>query len=149
MEVKEEVTSFKYQGATLYKDSTYSAQILIRIASAMAAMARFNQIWQSNITNFTSKFKLYKSLVTSISSSTAVKHEPCLLTLKKRIQAFETKCMRKLLHISYLEHKTNDWVRSMIWQLSKDGNLHGSGMSHARQPLPSHPSRYLGGWVTP
>ena len=30
------------------------------------------------------------------------------------LQAFETKCMRKLLHISYLEHKTNDWVWSKI-----------------------------------
>ncbi len=37
-----------------------------------------------------------------------------MLTLRKRIQAFETKCLRKLLRISYLEHKTNDWVRSKI-----------------------------------
>ena len=33
---------------------------------------------------------------------------------EKRIQAFETKCLRKLLRISYLEHKTNDWVQSKI-----------------------------------
>ena len=68
------------------------------------------------------------------SSTTAVKHGPCLLTLEKRIQVFETKCMRKLLRVSYLEHKTNDWVRSKInffWQLSRDGNLHGSGVTHA------------------
>ena len=46
---------------------------------------------------------------------TAVKYGPCLLALqKKRIKFFETKCMRKLLRISYLEHKTNDWVRSQI-----------------------------------
>ena len=32
----------------------------------------------------------------------------------ERIQAFKTKCLRKLLRISYLEHKTNDWVRSKI-----------------------------------
>ena len=31
---------------------------------------------------------------------------------EKRIQAFETKYLRKLFRISYLEHKTNDWVRS-------------------------------------
>ena len=49
--------------------------------------------------------KLYKSLVTS---SRAVKHGLCLLTLTKWIQAFETKRMRKLLRICYLEHKTND-----------------------------------------
>ena len=33
---------------------------------------------------------------------------------EKRIQAFETKCPRKLLLISDVEHKTNDWVRSKI-----------------------------------
>ena len=33
----EEVTSFKYLGATLCKNSTCSAEVRIRIASAMAA----------------------------------------------------------------------------------------------------------------
>ena len=33
---------------------------------------------------------------------------------EKRIQAFETKCLRNLLRISYLDHKTNDWMRSKI-----------------------------------
>ena len=33
---------------------------------------------------------------------------------EQRIQTFETKWVRKLLRISYLEHKTNDWVRSKI-----------------------------------
>ena len=37
----------------------------------------------------------------------AVKLGPCSLTLKKSIQAFETKCTRKRLRISYLEHKIN------------------------------------------
>ena len=34
--------------------------------------------------------------------------------LEKRDQAFETKCLRKLLCISCLEHKTNEWTRSKI-----------------------------------
>ena len=38
--------------------------------------------------------------------------------LEKRIQAFETKCMRKLLCISYLERKINDRMRSKINFLS-------------------------------
>ena len=40
----EEVISFKYLGATLCKDGTCSAEIRIRIASAMAATARLNRI---------------------------------------------------------------------------------------------------------
>ena len=33
---------------------------------------------------------------------------------EKKNQAFETKCLRKLLRISYLEHKINDWLRGKI-----------------------------------
>ena len=62
----EEVTSFKYLGAILCKDGTCSAEVRIKIASAMAAMARLNRIWQCNIISFANKFKVYKSLVTSI-----------------------------------------------------------------------------------
>ena len=34
--------------------------------------------------------------------------------LQKRIQAFEHKCLRKLLRISYTEHKTNQFVRQLV-----------------------------------
>ena len=61
-----EVTSFKYLGATLCKDGTCSAEVCIKIASTMTAMARLYRIWQCNIISFASKFKLYKSPVTSI-----------------------------------------------------------------------------------
>ena len=60
------------------------------------------------------KFKLYKTLVTLIHLY-GLETWTLLADSEKRIQAFETKCLRKLLHISYLEeHKTNDWVRSKI-----------------------------------
>ena len=96
----EEVTSFKYLGATLCKDGTCSAQVHIRIALAMEAMARLNKIWQCNTISFTSKFKFYKSLVTSIllyGRETWTLFADC----EKRIQALETKCLRKLLCICY------------------------------------------------
>ena len=38
----EEVTSFNYPGAILFKGATCSAKVCIRIASAMAAIARLN-----------------------------------------------------------------------------------------------------------
>ena len=46
---------------------TCSAEVRIRIASAMAALARLNRIWWCNTISFASKLKLYKSLATSIS----------------------------------------------------------------------------------
>ena len=56
---------------------------------------------------------LYKSLVTSILLY-GCETWTLLANSVKSTQACKTKCPRKLLRISYLEHKTNDWVRSKI-----------------------------------
>ena len=73
----------------------------------MAAMARLNTI------SCASKFKLYKSLVFSILLYGCGTRIP-LADSEKRIQAFETKCLRTLFCIFYLEHKTNYWVQSKV-----------------------------------
>ena len=66
---------------------------------------QLRMIWQSNTISFTSKFKLRKSLVISI-----LLYGCEIWTLfadsEKRIQAFDTKCLRELLRISDLERKT-------------------------------------------
>ena len=59
----EEKTSFKYLGTTLCKNGTCSAEVHIRIASAIT---RLNRIWWCNTISFACNFKFYKSLVTSI-----------------------------------------------------------------------------------
>ena len=86
----EEVTSFKYLGATLCKDGTCSAEVCIRIASAMAAMARLNRIWQCNTVSCESNFKPYFFLVTSVLLS-GCETWTLLADSEKRIQALETK----------------------------------------------------------
>ena len=63
--------------------------------------------------NFASKLKLYKSLVTS-TLFYGCETWTLLADSEKRIQAFKTKCLRKLLRIFYLEHQTNDWVPSKV-----------------------------------
>ena len=108
----EEVTSFKYLGATLSKDGTCTAEVRIRIAIATAAMARLARVWKSNI-GFPTKFKLFRSLVISILLY-GCETWTLLAETERRIQAFEMKCLRRLLRISYLEHKTNDYVRSLV-----------------------------------
>ena len=104
----------------------------------------------------TSKFKVYKSLVTSILLH-GCETWTLLADSKTRIQAFKTKCLRKLLRISYLEHKTNDWVwsktnslvdhRNLFWQPSRNGNLHVTGKSHATtaSPRPSFRAPWTAG----
>ena len=79
----------------------------------MSAVARLNRIWRCNTISFASKLKLYKSLVTSILLC-GCETWALLADSGKSIQAFETKCLKKLLRISYLVHKTNGWMRSKI-----------------------------------
>ena len=130
----EEVTSFKYLGASLCKDGTCSAEVCIRIASAMAAMARLNGIWRCNTISFTHKFKLYKSLVTSILRY-GCETWTLLADSEKRIQAFKTKCKRKLLRISYMECRTSNCVQSKIdFLVGPTGT--SSGISHAATAFP-------------
>ena len=62
-------------------------------------------IWKSGI-NLAIKLKLYKTLVTSILLYGC---EAWTLTveLEKRIRTFENKCYRKILRVSYREHRPN------------------------------------------
>ena len=109
----EEVSTFKYLGATLSKDGTCTAEIRIRIATATAAMARLSRIWKSSNISFHTKYRLYRSLVLSILLY-GCEAWTLLAETERRIQAFEMKCLRRLLRISYMEHKTNDYVRAIV-----------------------------------
>ena len=77
----------------------------------MTAMARLRGIRRWNTISFASKFKLHKSLVTSVLLY-GCETWTLLADSDKNIQDFQTKCSRKHFRIFYLEHKTNDWVRS-------------------------------------
>ena len=83
----EEVTSL---GATPCKDGTCLAEFCIRITSAVAAMDRLNRIRRCNTISFASKFKLCKSLVTSIFLYDC-ETWTLLADPEEKIQAFETK----------------------------------------------------------
>ena len=93
-------SSFKYLGATLCKDGTHSAVVHIRIAPAIAAMVRLNRIWWCN-TSFASKFKVYKSLVTSI-----------LLCCCETWTLLADSGKRNFSTSGTWSKKTNNWVQS-------------------------------------
>ena len=111
----EEVETFKYLGATITRDGRSTVEVKSRLAMATSSMARLFRIWKSKEISFTSKFKLYKSLVLSIAlygcESWTLSTE-----LESRIQSFEMKCFRRLLGISWKEKKTNEYVKATICQ---------------------------------
>ena len=109
----ENVSNFKYLGATLSDDATSKKEICIRLATATSVMVKLEKIWRSKEIVFKIKCKLYKSLVLSTllyGCETWTLYQES----KKRISAFETKAFRRLLQISYREHKTNLFVRAEI-----------------------------------
>ena len=112
-ELLEEVNSFTYLGASLAKDGTSTAEVLKRIAMATSAMARLATLWKTDSIGFAVKYKMYKVLVVSILLY-GCETWTLLAETERRIQTFENKCLRKLLRITYMEHKTNEYVHNKI-----------------------------------
>ena len=90
-------------------------EILSRIARATAALTRLKPVWTDRSISLSSKIQLMHSLVTSILLYAC---ESWTLTaeLQRKIQAMEMRCYRKILHISYKDHVTNEEVRAKIQQ---------------------------------
>ena len=105
-------TSFKYLGAVVSGDGS-KPEVLSRTAQASAVFTKLEPIWRDNNISLWSKVKLTRSLVISIFLFVC---ESWTLTaeLEKRTLAFEMRCYRRLLNISYKDHVTNEEVRRKI-----------------------------------
>ena len=100
------VTSVKYLGSVI-TDEGSKPEILSRIAQATAALTRLKPAWNDMSISLSSKIRLMRSLVTPIFLFAC---ESWTLTakLQRRIQAIVMRCYRKILHISYKDHVTNE-----------------------------------------
>jgi len=112
----EQVKQFKYLGSTLTTDGSSTVEIRKRISAATAAMTRLQTVWKSSI-SFKTKFHLYKTLVLSILLY-GCESWTLLADAERRIRTFETKSFRKLLRISYRDHRTNEFVQGEIERLA-------------------------------
>ena len=106
------VTSFKYLG-TVVLDDGFKLEVFLRTAQATVALIKLKPIWRDNNISLGSKVKLVRSLVISIFLY-ACESYTLAAELEKRTQAFEMRCYRRLLNISYKDHVTNREVRRKI-----------------------------------
>ena len=106
------VTSFKYIGAVVSDDGS-KPEVLLRIAQATAALTKLKPFLRDNNISLGSKVKLMRSLVISIFLY-ACESGTLTAELEKRTQAFEMRCYRRLLNISYKDHVTNEEVGRKI-----------------------------------
>ena len=102
------VTSFKNLGA-IVSDDGFKPEVPSRIAQATAALTKLKPIWRDNNISLGSRVTLMLSLVISIFLY-ACESGTLTAELEKRTQAFETRCYRRLLNISYKYHVTNEEV---------------------------------------
>ena len=102
------VLSFKYLGAVVSDDGS-KPEVLSRIAQATTALTKLKPICRANKISIGSQLNLTRFLVISIFLYAC---ESWTLTSEseKRTQAFEMRCYRRLLNISYKDHVTNEEV---------------------------------------
>ena len=86
---------------------------LSRIAQTTAALTKLKPVWIDKSISLSSKIRLMRSFVTSIFLYAC---ESWILTaeLRRRIQAMEMRCYRKILRISHKDHVTNEKVCAKI-----------------------------------
>ena len=106
------VTSFKYLGA-IVSDEGSKPEVLSRIAQATAALIKLKPVWRDNNISLGSEVKLMCSLGISLFVY-ACESWVLASELEKRMQAFEIKCCRRLVNVSYKHHVTNEGVRKKI-----------------------------------
>ena len=111
----ENVPSFKYLGSVI-TDEGSKPEMLSRIAQTTTALIRLKPVWNDGSISLSSKIRLMRSLVTSIFLY-ACESWTLIAELRRRIQAMEMRCYRKILHISYKDHVTNEEVRAKIQQV--------------------------------
>ena len=110
----ETVTNFKYL-VSVITDEDSKPEILSRIVQTTAALTRLKPVCNDRSISLSSKIQLMRFLVTSIFLCACglwtLTAEP-----QRRIQAMEMRCNRKIPHISYKDHVTNEEVCAKIQQ---------------------------------
>lgn len=110
--ILEQVDTFTYLGCTITKNADCSSEIKSRMALGMSVMGKLAQMWRNKGISTATKLRLMKALVWPVATYGCE-----AWTLKKedenRIQAFENKCVRKLLRIPWTKLMTNEQVYKM------------------------------------
>ena len=109
----EVVESFTFLGTQIHRDGLSEKETSRRFGLGKAAMGGLTKIWKDRCITLETKVKLVKALVFPIVLYGA---ETWVLRKKerKKLDAFELWCWRKVLRVSWIERKTNEWVLNRI-----------------------------------
>ena len=105
----EQVDTYTYLGSVMAGDGDCGSEIRTRLAKGYAVATGLQKIWKSHDITTETKIKLWRALVWPVAlygceSWTLRKEE------ERRIEAFEMKCLRLIMRVSWIEKRTNEWV---------------------------------------
>ena len=105
----DQVDTFLYLGSLITAEGDCEKEIRARLAKGRSIGTSLRQIWRSHGITTSTKLRLLNALVWPVAtygceSWTIKKRE------EERINAFEMKCLRQVLRVSWTAKKTNEWV---------------------------------------
>ena len=109
----ENVEDFNYLGATFPNKVDDTKEVRRRIAMTKTAMISLTNIWKDRSISERTKKRLLQALVFSIATYGA----ECWVFKKvdrRKIASFELWCYRRLLRVSWVDKRTNEWVMEKI-----------------------------------
>ena len=105
----EQVKRFKYLGSTITEKGTSEEEIQIRIGVATSAVVRLGTVWNLKGVSLKSRIKITKAIAWA---TLLYGCESWTISQKSmdKLKAFEMKCYRKMLKITWREKRTNEFV---------------------------------------
>jgi len=107
--ILEQVDTFPYLGSLITEDANCKKEIRARLAKGYSVCTGLYKIWQNHGISTITKLRLMKALVWPVAlygcESWTVKKSD-----EERINAFEMKCLRRVLRVAWTEKRTNEWV---------------------------------------
>ena len=100
----EQVDTFRYLGSLITEDAADVKDIREKLARGLNTITTLKQLWTSHNIKMDTKMKLMRALVWPVATygceSWTIKKKE-----EERINAFEMKCLRQILRVSWIEKK--------------------------------------------
>ena len=109
----DQVDRFKYLGSMVGLDSDCTPEIRARLATGRAVTSQLTILWKASEISLKLKKQLVRSLVWSVALYGAESWTLKEID-KKKITAFELWVWRRVLRVSWVDRKTNTWIRETI-----------------------------------
>ena len=109
----ENVPHFKYLGSEISTNGDGTVEIRSRIAKAQAAMSMLRCLWNNRRISIKTKKRVYMASVRPVLVY-ACETWPLKSEHEKKLDAFEHKMWRWILHVSYLDRVTNIEIRQRM-----------------------------------